>query len=101
MRFVLVQPVEDLLLGLVTDGAGVVEDEAGVGLVLDLGVALGLEGADDFFRVVRVHLAAEGFDVEGLAHLSIISPVQELGRAGGATAEERGEFAHEGQECFA
>ncbi len=35
----------------------------------DLGVALLEQRADDFFRVVGVHLAAEGFDVEGLFHL--------------------------------
>ena len=65
---VLVEAVEDFLLGFIADGAGVVEDEAGVGLVFDAGVALVLEGADDFFGVMGVHLAAEGFDVEGLAH---------------------------------
>jgi len=64
--FVLVEAVEDFLLGLVADGAGVVEDEAGVGLVGGLGVALVEEGADDFFGVVGVHLAAKGFDVESL-----------------------------------
>gem|GEM_PF-6820013 len=64
--FVLVEAVEDFLLSLVADGAGVVEDEAGVGLVGGLGVALVEEGADDFFGVVGVHLAAKGFDVESL-----------------------------------
>ena len=63
---VLVQAMEDLLLGLVADGAGVVEDQAGVGFVRHLGVAFLHQRADDFFRVVRVHLAAEGFDVKGL-----------------------------------
>jgi hypothetical protein len=70
---VLVEAVEDLLLGLVADGAGVVEDQAGVGLVLDAGVALLLERADDFFGVMGVHLAAEGFDIEGLAHICSIA----------------------------
>jgi hypothetical protein len=64
--FVLVEAVEDFLLGLVADRAGVVEDEAGVGFVGGLGVALLDEGADDLFGVVGVHLAAEGFDVKGL-----------------------------------
>jgi hypothetical protein len=63
---IFIQSMEDLLLGLVADGAGVVEDEAGVGFVGGLGVALVEEGADDFFGVVGVHLAAEGFDVKGL-----------------------------------
>ena len=60
--------MKDLLLRLVADGAGVVEDEAGFGLVGDLGVALMLQRSDDFFRVMGVHLAAEGFDIERLAH---------------------------------
>jgi hypothetical protein len=58
--------MEDLLLGFVADGTGVVEDEAGVGLVRHLGVAFAQQGADDFFGVVGVHLAAESFDVKGL-----------------------------------
>ena len=48
--FVLVQPVEDLLLGLVADGAGVVEDEAGVGFVGHLAVALVLTRCRRLFR---------------------------------------------------
>ncbi len=66
---VLVQPVEDLLLGLVADGAGVVEDQPGFGLVGDLGVAFVLQGPDDLFGVMGIHLAAEGFDVKRLAHI--------------------------------
>ena len=65
---VLVEAMEDLLLGFVADGTGVVEDQAGVGFVLDAGIALVLEGADDFFGVMGVHLAAKGLDIEGLAH---------------------------------
>jgi len=56
--------MEDLLLGFVADGAGVVEDEAGFLLSLDLAVALGQERADDLFRVMDVHLAAKGLNVE-------------------------------------
>ena len=41
---VLVEAVEDFLLGFVADGAGVVEDQAGVGFVLDAGVALAARG---------------------------------------------------------
>jgi hypothetical protein len=63
--FVLVQSVEDLLLGLVADGAGVVENQSRVGLV-GLGVALAQQRPDNFLRVVGVHLAAEGFDVKSL-----------------------------------
>jgi len=60
--------VEDSLLGLVADRAGVVENQASVSFILDADVALVLQRADDFFRVMGVHLAAEGFDVKSLAH---------------------------------
>ncbi len=72
---VLVQAVEDLLLGFVADGAGVVEDQPGVGFVRHLDVALMLQRADDLFGVVGVHLAAEGLDVKGLRHTPSISPL--------------------------
>ena len=61
-----VEAVEDLLLGLIANGAGVVHDEVGVLFALDLLVALGDERADDFFGVVEIHLATKGLDVEGL-----------------------------------
>ena len=63
---VLVEAMEDLLLGLVADGAGVVEDEAGFGLVGGLGVALLQQRAHNFFGVVGIHLTAEGFDIKSL-----------------------------------
>ncbi len=62
---VVVKPVEDLLFRFVADGAGVVEDQVGVGLDLNLAVALLLQCANDLFRVMGIHLAAEGFKVEG------------------------------------
>ena len=58
--------MEDFLLGLVADGAGVVEDEVGLLDRFDLAVALGNERADDLFGVMDVHLAAEGLEVERL-----------------------------------
>ena len=61
-----VQAMEDLLLGFIADRAGVVEDEVGLLFALHLRVALRDERADDFFRVVEVHLAAEGLDVKRL-----------------------------------
>ncbi len=72
-----VEAIEDLLLRLIADGAGVVHDEVGVLFALDLLVALGDERADDFFGVVEVHLATKGLDVEGLllgthGHTSLI-----------------------------
>jgi hypothetical protein len=32
-----------------------------------------LQGADDLFGVMGVHLAAEGFDIKRLAHVTSIS----------------------------
>ncbi len=63
--FIVVKAVEDLLLGLVADGTGVVENQPGLGFGVHLSVALALKRADDFFRVMGVHLAAEGLKVEG------------------------------------
>jgi hypothetical protein len=60
------QPVEDLLLGLVADRAGVVNDQVGVLFALHLRVALRDERAHDLFGVVEIHLAAEGLDVKRL-----------------------------------
>lgn len=71
---VLVEAVKDLLLGFIADGAGVVEDQAGFCLIGDLDIALVLQRTDDFFRVMGVHLAAEGFDIKRLAHRYSISP---------------------------
>jgi hypothetical protein len=71
---VLVQAVKDLLFGFVADGTGVVEDQPGVGFILDAGVSLLLQRADDFFGVMGVHLASKGFDIKSLAHLDSISP---------------------------
>src|SRR5581483_565368 len=59
--------VENLLLGLVTNGASVVEDEVGLLDGRDLAIALGDERTNDLFRVMGIHLTAERFNVEGLA----------------------------------
>jgi len=67
--FVIGQTMKDFLLGLVADGAGVVEDEASVFDGRNLAVALGNQSANDFLGVMDVHLAAEGFEVEGLLGL--------------------------------
>src|SRR5215469_18966277 len=58
------QAVKHLLLGLIADGAGVIEDQVGIFFALNLTVALGDERPHDLFRVVEVHLATEGFDVK-------------------------------------
>ena len=67
--FVVGEAMENFLLGFVADGAGVVEDQAGIFDSRDLTVALGNERADNFFGVVHVHLAAESFEVESLLGL--------------------------------
>ena len=62
---VVVEAVEDLLLGLVADGAGVVEDQAGFFFGLDLAIALVQQCANDLFGVMGIHLAPESLKVEG------------------------------------
>src|SRR4029077_7260342 len=64
--FVIGQPVENFLLRFVADGAGVVEDQVGLLDRLYLAVTFMHQRANDFFGVVRVHLAAEGFQIESL-----------------------------------
>ena len=59
------QTMENFLLRFIADGAGVVEDQAGLLDRFDLPIAFVDQRADDFFGVVDVHLAAEGFEVEG------------------------------------
>ena len=67
--FVIGESVKDLLLGFIADGAGVVEDQAGVFDGRNLAIALGNERADDLLGVMDVHLAAESFEVEGFLGL--------------------------------
>ena len=62
--FVVIQAVKDLLLSLVADGAGVVQNQAGVFLVFNLPVTLVLQCANHLFGVMGIHLAAEGFKIE-------------------------------------
>ena len=64
----MLQPVEDFLLGFIADAAGVVEDVVGFFGRLHLGVAFGQQRPDDFLGIVRIHLAAEGFDVKSFFH---------------------------------
>ena len=66
---VVVQAVEDFLLGLVADGAGVVENQSGFFDGLNLPVALGNQRPHDLFRVMGIHLAAKGFEVKRLLGL--------------------------------
>ena len=56
------------LLGVRAHRAGVQENDVGILLAIDDGVALGGEHAEDFLGVPLVHLAAVGLQVHGLGH---------------------------------
>src|SRR5580704_6403759 len=58
--------MEHFLLRLIPDRARVVKNQVSLFNGLHLPVAFMHQGANDFFRVMHVHLAAEGFEVEGL-----------------------------------
>ena len=61
-----VEAIEDFLLGLIANRAGVVDNQL---RFLDRGnlrVALVDQSANDFFRVMRIHLATESLDVKRL-----------------------------------
>ena len=60
------ETVEDFLLGLISDRAGVIEDQIRGFDRFYLAITLLLQRADDLLRVMHVHLAAEGFEVERL-----------------------------------
>src|SRR5579872_1100647 len=60
------QSMEDLLLGLVADRTGVVENQIRLVNGLDLLVAFLDERADDLFRVVDIHLTAKSLKIKGL-----------------------------------
>ncbi len=57
---------EGLLLGLVAHGTGVEEDDVGVGLIVDDGVAAVAEHGGDGLGVAGVHLAAVGLEVDAV-----------------------------------
>ena len=63
---VVIQAVEDLLLRLIADRAGVVQDQVGRFFRLHLDIAFVLERSNDLFRVVDIHLTAEGLNIEAL-----------------------------------
>src|SRR5690349_16322464 len=62
--------MKDLLLSFVADGAGVVKNQMGLFDGLHLTIPLMHQRADDFFRVMHIHLAAKGLQVKGLFLLS-------------------------------
>src|SRR5437868_14358032 len=62
--------MKDLLLGFVANRARVVEDQSGFLHRGYLTVSLGEECADNFFRIMHSHLAAEDFQVERFLRFS-------------------------------
>jgi hypothetical protein len=62
--------MKDLLLGFVADGAGVVQHQLRLFHGLDLAVSLVHQRANDFLRVMHVHLAAKGLKVKRFFLLS-------------------------------
>src|SRR5947209_14356869 len=69
--------MEDFLFGLVANGTGVIENQVGFLHGFHLPIALMHQRANDFFRVMDVHLAAKGLKVkrflQSLAHSSSIA----------------------------
>jgi hypothetical protein len=72
---------DEALVGLLADGAGVEQDEVGVLAAGRLGVPERLEHALHAFRVVLVHLAPEGGDVERV-HRAFRSELVRVGNPG-------------------
>src|SRR5688572_29515906 len=73
----LIQPIENLLFGLIANAAGVVKQQIGFGGALGLRIATRKQRADHFLRVVDVHLTAKRLDVELLhARFFLLSVAQ-------------------------
>jgi hypothetical protein len=60
--------MEDLLLSTVANAAGVVENVGSIFGPGDFAITFFEQDADDLFRIVCVHLAAERLDVKGFFH---------------------------------
>ena len=61
------QPRKDLLRGLFPNAAGVIENDIGFLVSINRAITPRHQHARYFLRIVDVHLAAEGFQVKGLA----------------------------------
>ena len=77
-------PVE-LVVGILTDAAGVEDDHVGIGDVVDAVHPVGLEQAGDPLRVVLVHLTAVRLDDVGLALTAHSGVVHLIGHASEVT----------------
>jgi hypothetical protein len=66
------EPRKDLLFRPIADTASVIQHQVSRFRSFDSGIAPSDERADHFFRIVRVHLAAERLDIKGFRghHLS-------------------------------
>ncbi len=58
----------NLVLGMLTDAAGVEQNDIGLGGLMDQLIALPAQTSHDQLAVEHVHLAADGFDVEFFGH---------------------------------
>jgi hypothetical protein len=56
--------MKHFLLRFIADAARIVKNQFRLIRRRDLGITFADERTDDFLRIVSVHLAAEGFDVE-------------------------------------
>jgi hypothetical protein len=70
--------VKDLLLGLIANRAGVVQNQPRIGLILHLRIALMLQRPNHLLGVMGVHLAAKRLNIESFTHTSSISPTTGL-----------------------
>ncbi len=66
--FQFAEPRPDFVLGVLADGAGVVEDDIRLLAIFDRFVPLGAELTQDELGIEHVHLAAEGFHVQLASH---------------------------------
>ena len=70
--------MKHLLLRLIPDRAGVVQDQPGLSLILHPGIPLLLQRPNDLLGVMGVHLAAKRLDIKSLAHIDEYSCCKEL-----------------------
>jgi hypothetical protein len=92
----LAEAAPHLLLGVLADGARVVDHDVGRVAIIDRFVALGAKLAENELGVQDVHLAAEGFEVQLPTHE--ISPTV-TGPGRGTRALPRRRVAHFAADC--
>jgi hypothetical protein len=73
--------MKNLLLRLIANRTGVIEDQVRILFRFHLPVSLLHQGANDLFRVMHIHLAAKGFQVEGFGarrHFFFLQGIHDL-----------------------